>query len=627
MSTEEKTQGNEEAFIELHNIETEIYHKKVDREEKKFENLKVYLINEAKKYLEFTKREIEIFNIEMKNKHELLTEENNDYKNIVSYLQKQVSLSYPDSHSDSNSDSILDDSGSLLDDSDSFSDDSDSSCEDPSTGESDFDRGLKDSIGKRKIEIYKIKKKEKESEPKNNDSSNYLILHGSQGYNVPNIISNGFRPSATGSVGPGIYLTTNVNSASNYGYSLINDSNEIKLKTFIFANRVKNIIKTNKSKKRRVESSKNFARKPYRYSNGRKLEDYIPNDKDIEDYSKLYENPKVFNFPPNENEEVTLQLTSRDRYDSYENKVFQGTFNGLRSEEKMVLAHQNDVSPEYLITYEHKLSLNQKVFFLLYNVFDLPNFLDEHNSDSESSSDSSSDTLESFMVLFKKEIDFNQKTKRKVMELQFQNFISTLERQISVNLSDLSEIIFDDEWYLKELIKDSNDFILISSFFFDKKDSFNPEVVKVFQYTKKREFCMVDRNLKDMCITGVKSYEIVDFITKMNFKKDALNDMNLFDKKPKQKTFSHNLNLLFKNSSNFEKQIENSSSYVKIDESVKKLSFILILRDSGLTSYENSDSNEEKFSTMEKFDGFFRKPSFNRFEDEGEPLYLVVFKQ
>ena len=77
-------------------------------------------------------------------------------------------------------------------------------------------------------------------------------------------------------------------------------------------------------------------------------------------YAKLYENPKVHNFPPNEDKEVVLQRTTRDRCDSYQNIVFQGTFK-LKSERKLVSAHRNDVSPAYLVAFEHEQSLDQKV--------------------------------------------------------------------------------------------------------------------------------------------------------------------------------------------------------------------------------------------------------------------------
>ncbi|XP_018941488.2 gig2-like protein DreN isoform X1 [Cyprinus carpio] len=65
-------------------------------------------------------------------------------------------------------------------------------------------------------------------EPKK--SHGYIMYHGTHKSNAPAIISSGFRPSAGGTLGPGVYCSRNINKAMGYPACAPNDRVILKLR-------------------------------------------------------------------------------------------------------------------------------------------------------------------------------------------------------------------------------------------------------------------------------------------------------------------------------------------------------------------------------------------------------------
>lgn len=65
-------------------------------------------------------------------------------------------------------------------------------------------------------------------EPKK--SHGYIMYHGTLKTNAPAIISSGFRPSAGGTLGPGVYCSRNINKAMRYPACADNDRVVLKLR-------------------------------------------------------------------------------------------------------------------------------------------------------------------------------------------------------------------------------------------------------------------------------------------------------------------------------------------------------------------------------------------------------------
>ena len=88
--------------------------------------------------------------------------------------------------------------------------------------------------------IYRIKTNDKNIiETKNSESSSILLLHGTKGPCVEGILKEGFRPSQSGSLGPGVYLTNSLIYAFKYGNSFVNDGETPKNLCYLFVSKVK----------------------------------------------------------------------------------------------------------------------------------------------------------------------------------------------------------------------------------------------------------------------------------------------------------------------------------------------------------------------------------------------------
>ena len=94
-----------------------------------------------------------------------------------------------------------------------------------------------------------------------------------------------------------------------------------------------------------------------------------------ENTSNVEKQPRVKIFKYFDRQEVGLiEDPKNTKFDSKTNKIIDGTFNPAIGEEKIVLAHDNAVTPVYLIELKCDVSLNQVVKEMIYSKIEVKEF-------------------------------------------------------------------------------------------------------------------------------------------------------------------------------------------------------------------------------------------------------------
>ena len=126
---------------------------------------------------------------------------------------------------------------------------------DSKTGEAELNEVLKLLDSRITYKIYRVEATKKPlQESKDSESSSLLLLHGTKGPRVEGILKEGFKPSKSGSFGPGVYLTDSFNYAFDYGNCFVNDEGVPKNLSYLFVNKVREISKNKTSTKLRKET-------------------------------------------------------------------------------------------------------------------------------------------------------------------------------------------------------------------------------------------------------------------------------------------------------------------------------------------------------------------------------------
>ena len=175
--------------------------------------------------------------------------------------------------------------------------------------------------------IYKVTENVPVEKRRNKNENRMLLLHGTKGCNVKSILNEGMKQSERGAWGRGVYMTDDFNLARSYGESEALKNFELKMFNFVFVFEVRysdSLVKVQpKNCKKNLLDKDSFC--------------------------------KVLH--------VKEKLFSKDALDSEGRCLVNGTFNNsdLFSNANEFLAHENMVSPAYLIVYEDDLNFDEEV--------------------------------------------------------------------------------------------------------------------------------------------------------------------------------------------------------------------------------------------------------------------------
>ena len=161
------------------------------------------------------------------------------------------------------------------------------------------------------------------------DYSKILLLHGTKGYNVRGILNEGFKPSPTGAYGPGLYLTNSFDMASVYGLGHGLENDMVKGLKYLFVGQVE------LSSKPKYDKFRTY------YKQRQSFEEYLNSETEI----LLLNNKMCLNVYDGE----TFENCTKNKYDSNNSIIINGTFQSTINEANITLAHHSLVVPAYLV--------------------------------------------------------------------------------------------------------------------------------------------------------------------------------------------------------------------------------------------------------------------------------------
>ena len=135
------------------------------------------------------------------------------------------------------------------------------------------------------------------------------------------ILKEGFKPSKTGSFGPGVYLSNDYSTACAYGICYVNKHGLVKKRSYVFVNEVKQTEELQR-----------------RYKGENIFQDYLNKEPVMQTYGTV-----------SRKQMILKEDTSQVKYDSSNNKMLDGTFNVDVNESHIVLAYHELVNHAYLI--------------------------------------------------------------------------------------------------------------------------------------------------------------------------------------------------------------------------------------------------------------------------------------
>ena len=501
--------------------------------------------------------------------------------------------------------------------------------------------GLQDVVD---FKLYRVKASGDEvSESKTSDDQNILLLHGTEVSNVEGILKEGLKPSLKGKHGSGVYSTNSIETASEFGECLLDDSGVFKSMIYLF------IIKLNISnspstkdfkyeqEKDRKERKVSFSKRNPTYQNGKKilyskdiLERFVSVRANIEKYEKeppmfevlLYYKPDLFS------------LTNAE-FDSKNNKIFKGTFT-QEEEEILVLSHHDLVKPAYLVEIEVKYDLCEIIKDVLYRKFNISKFYKTENSlfQPQSSFKNSISqigsieepnySVEMFVDELKKEIEANQQPEIKLIESQFYHNIKLQIPQLTFELSDLLNSLNERSIINKTVLLESSDknYEFIMRSLNNKGCEKIPKVLHMFRIIPADQTHVKYLYNNYLFLQGVTADKIMN-ILKHGY---PINYPSLFEQHIKhcfkKNVFSSNCSCCSSAWLNLE--LKKGTSYCRVGDEVKELSFVFVTSDVYLKDrvVPSEVALEDLDSRRCRFDPDFSSPSLVY---SMVPAYLIVF--
>ena len=327
--------------------------------------------------------------------------------------------------------------------------------------------------------------------------------------------------------------------------------------------------------------------------------------------------------------------STNDVFDSNNDKIFKGRFTAAEEEEITVVAHHDLVTPAYLVEIEVESDLREIVTDVLYNKLKVYEFDKTDNTMFQAQSsckDSISKTskeptysVEMFINELKKEIEANQQAETKHIESQFYHHIKFLIPQLTFEVSNLINSLNEDSMDYKTLsLEDSDtDYEFIMHSLNDKGCAKIPKVLHMFRIIPADQ--TYDKYLYNNYLNfqGITADQVMK-IFKQGYPKNyqsllEQHEIYCFDKK----LFSSKKCSCY-SSARFDLELKKGTSYCRVGDEVKQLSFVFVTSDVHLKNLvvPSEVPLEDSDSRRCRFDPEFCSPSFIL---NMVPAYLIVF--
>ena len=450
----------------------------------------------------------------------------------------------------------------------------------------------------RALKIYRVVSTDGLSEGSNaSDYSQLLLLHGTQARNVEGILKTGFEPSRDGRLGAGVYLTDSIDFAQTFGDSFALENKSIKCSSYFFVSKVKQAD---------VEvSSGGVGRKTF-------YREYVCKEPTI----KVFDSSSYLT--------KNLEHTSKDKFDSKNNRLLQGSFQIKDfSTEKEVLAHHDLVIPVYLLQKEEQYNVKEIAERILYNNLRVMKFLTKSTSSLKPNilctKDNHSNDFTSELILkaLKTEIDTNNKAKLKFLKKVFDKKVELIIKQLTCKPSSVIE--GKENLYAKyrtELLqKENDDYKLISSSVVNNKAENRPKILHLFKiHPAEKPEAAVFKN-KQLLLWGIESFRVNDIL----------------DDGFPQRGDSEFYDVEYCATNHLKHEVQDFVSYCEVDKAVKGLSFVFVVTTEPPYRRISSDEVNRMEAMKDSRESLIIKGAFTD-EDLGletnalTPAYLIVFE-
>ena len=315
------------------------------------------------------------------------------------------------------------------------------------------------------------------------DCKQLLLLHGTKASNVEGILKEGFKPSKHGSYGPGVYLTNSGNMACKYGRCYGQENGIVKKLTYLFVNRIKPTDEP----------------KPPRKFN-ETYEEYQKNE------------PFLQAFNPKTKDLVSLEDNDQCYIDNKFNKIVQGKFQKVNP--KIFLAHQDLVTPAFLIEIEEQQNATIFAKDILYNPFrGVKKYTTEENElpvESQMSKEDDMCSLENLNKALDEEIIVNHNAHLKLINSRPNYKIYSVIEQFLFKVESLFESNKDEKVkYRAEVLQgeDEDYFFILRSL--TTKNSFDhPKIHHMFKIRPVDQNEVSKTGGNPLYLHGVKSHKV-----------------------------------------------------------------------------------------------------------------------
>ena len=418
-------------------------------------------------------------------------------------------------------------------------------------------------------EYFKITETQPENDKKGND---ILLLHGTKGINLKGILEKGFIPSQSGTKGPGVYLTNNLETTRRYARCFCtNNSGCVNEEYFIFVCRVK-------------------------------CGKFVSNH-DLNDYDNIttYNSRGIFtNIPPKE-----FQSNYRSSIEINGAKIIKGKFCDV--DPVISIAHESLVKPEFLVRVTNKDSTSEIVKRWVY---DKSNKLKSKHSIKILSTGS-------FKARILALIDNNLKAELQYLSSLADTKVKSVKAQMTL---EYKSIIKSCKKYNITKIENGKDYALLTNALKVKNSDCH---IKLNYYKiKKRKTKKGRKNFGELLLHGVQ----IDNLQKVLV--DGYSDKVWSMKTPCFticKDYCESITCARKASNQFDNEYEKGLSYNKNGE--KNISFIfIVVKKKGVKDFGSTFCDSEgNFILSGSFHNFMHTTCEDVFELV--PAYLVVVEK
>ena len=450
-------------------------------------------------------------------------------------------------------------------------------------------RFKRDIANKKKVlTIYRVVENIK-SPKKMSGKPQTLLLHGTKAEKVEGILKKGFKPSKFGYFGPGVYHSDSIHLAFLWGKSFGQERGLVKKFTYYFVNQVE-------------ECGEQTPCENIEYKTPHLDEPWIKTVT-YQQYLRMKPNLQVYDFADKTpvKKSVVFQNCAKNKFDSRNRTILQGTFhrdyvNGLE-----FLAHHDLVVPAYLFEIVEKPVVGEIIGQLI------PYWYENKNHKKVVDY-----TFETITKELKKQIFENKRKKIAIIKSKFDNSIQRTMEQLSFRFSSIFELNLDkSSKYKTELLQEENDdykFVLnsIISKSAEKEHKKIKHVLKIHPANNDHRYELKGKHL---LYHGVKSNKLCNFLANGYLKEYVVTNTWC-----KENWYA---------STKLDSEIDKGASYCLDDNKVRKISFVFVVG-SKHKDHCSEDSKIIKDSRGSVIDVGSGK-NLTRIISGLTPAYLIVF--